>query len=76
LRSTDLRDEHRYRVFNELSVRPIVGSKRRSNWMEEVRDKNEQFQNAYSSPDISTEIKSRRIQWEGHVACKGEMIIA
>jgi hypothetical protein len=26
----------------------------------------------YSSPDIITQIKSRRMRWVGHVACMGE----
>jgi hypothetical protein len=34
---------------------------------------NEELQNLYTSPNIITVIKSRRIRWEGHVACVEEM---
>jgi hypothetical protein len=32
----------------------------------------EELHNLYSSPDIITQIKSRRMRWEGHVAHMGE----
>jgi hypothetical protein len=33
---------------------------------------NEDVYNLYSSPNISVGIKSRRMRWVGHVACKGD----
>jgi hypothetical protein len=33
---------------------------------------NEELNNLYSSPNIVRAIKSRRINWAGHVACMGE----
>jgi hypothetical protein len=34
---------------------------------------NKEFHNLYSSPNIIKVIKSRRMQWAGHVACMGGM---
>jgi hypothetical protein len=33
---------------------------------------NKEFHNLYSSPDITRQIKSRRMRWVGHVARMGE----
>jgi len=33
---------------------------------------NEELNDLYSSPNIDWVIKSRRMRWEGHVACMGE----
>jgi hypothetical protein len=33
---------------------------------------NGELHNLYSSPDIITQIKSRRMRWAEHVACMGE----
>jgi hypothetical protein len=33
---------------------------------------NEKLHNWYSSPNIITQIKSRRVRWAGHVARMGE----
>jgi hypothetical protein len=33
---------------------------------------NEELHNLYSSPDIITQVKSRRMRWAGHVARMGE----
>jgi hypothetical protein len=33
---------------------------------------NEELHDLYSSPSIIRIIKSRRMRWEGHVACMGE----
>ena len=33
---------------------------------------NEELNDLYSSPNIFWVIKSRRMKWEGHVACMGE----
>jgi hypothetical protein len=34
---------------------------------------NDGFHNLYSSPNIITMIKSRRMRWIGHVRCTGEI---
>jgi hypothetical protein len=33
---------------------------------------NEELHNLYSSPNIITQIKLRKMRWVGHVACMGE----
>jgi hypothetical protein len=33
---------------------------------------NDELHSPYSSPNIVRVIKSRRMRWEGHVACMGE----
>jgi len=33
---------------------------------------NEEFSDLYSLPNILQVVKSRRMRWEGHVACMGE----
>jgi hypothetical protein len=33
---------------------------------------NGELHNLYSSPDVITQIKSRRMNWAEHVACMGE----
>jgi hypothetical protein len=33
---------------------------------------NQELHNTYSSPNIITVSKSRRMRWAGHVACMGE----
>jgi len=35
---------------------------------------NEKFHNMYSSPDFIRVIKSRKMRWEGHAGCMGELI--
>jgi hypothetical protein len=34
---------------------------------------NEELHNIYASPNIIRVIKSRKMRWEGHVACMGEI---
>jgi hypothetical protein len=60
------------RLENRM-LRRIFGTKR-----EEVtggwrRLHNEELHNLYASPDIISLIESRRMRWERHVACMGEM---
>ncbi|KAJ4441769.1 hypothetical protein ANN_11627 [Periplaneta americana] len=67
-----LREEQRLRVFENKVLRKIFGAKR-----DEVTGEWRKLQNAelhalYSSPDIITNIRSRRLRWTGHAACMGE----
>jgi hypothetical protein len=43
----------------------MVGGRRRLH--------DEELHNLYSSPNITTVIKSRMMKWAGHVACMGDM---
>ena len=60
------------RVFEYKVLRRIIGPK----WEEVTREwrklHNEELNDLYCSPNIVRVIKSRRIQWAGHVACMGE----
>jgi hypothetical protein len=66
-----LKEEHRLRVFENRVLRRIFGPRR-----EEDRSwrklHNDNFHSLYSSPNIVTVIKSRRMRWAGHVALMGE----
>jgi hypothetical protein len=62
------REEHRLRVFENRSLRRIVGPKRdevTGGWR---KLHNEELHNLYSKSNIIKMIKSRRIRWAGHVA--------
>jgi hypothetical protein len=70
--SLRLREKHRLRVFEKRVLRRIFGPKR-----DEVMGKwrklhNGELHNLYSSPDITRQIKSRRMRWTEHVACMGD----
>jgi hypothetical protein len=66
-----LGEEQRLRVFEKRVLRKIFGPKR-----EEDRSwrklHNDELHSLYSSPNIVTVIKSRRMRWAGHVARMGE----
>jgi hypothetical protein len=66
-----LREEHGLRVFENGVLRRIFGPKRDEDgsWR---KLHNDELHNLYSSPNIITVIKSRRIRWAGHVARIGE----
>jgi hypothetical protein len=66
-----LREEHRLRVFENWVLRRIFGPKRDEVMGEWRKLHNEELQNLYSSPDIITQVKSRRMRWAGHVAHMG-----
>ena len=70
--SLTVREERKLRVFENMVLRKIFGSRR-----EEVTGKwrrlhNEELNDVYSSPKIDRVIKSRRMRWAGHVARMGE----
>jgi hypothetical protein len=63
-----LREERKLRVFENMVLRRIFESKR-----EEWRKiHNEELNDLYYSLNIIRAIKSRRMRWQGHVACMGE----
>jgi len=61
------------KVFENRALRRIFGLKRdevAGGWR---RLHNEELHSLYTSPDIVTAIKSRRMRWVGYVACMEEM---
>jgi hypothetical protein len=66
-----LREEHRLRVFENTVLRRIFGSKREEggSWRKLHHD---EPHGLYSSLNIISVIKSRRMRGAGHVACMGE----
>jgi hypothetical protein len=68
--SVTLREEHRLRVFKNRELRKIFGPKREEDgsWR---KLHNNKLHSLYSSPNIVTVIKSRRMRWAGHVARMG-----
>jgi hypothetical protein len=68
--SLTLRKEHRLRVFENRVLR-IFGPKREDDrWWTKLH--NDEVHSLYSLPNIVRVIKSRRVQWVGHVACMGK----
>ena len=57
----------RLRVFENRILRRIFGPKRIENW-EGRRLHNKELHSMYSSYNIVRVIKSRRLEWAGHVA--------
>jgi hypothetical protein len=70
--SLTLREEHRLRVFENRVLRRIFGPKTAEVTREWIKLHNEEFRDLYSSPSIIRIIKSRRMNWAGHVARMGE----
>jgi hypothetical protein len=68
--SLTLREEHRLRVLENSMLRRIFGPKRDEDrsWR---KLHNYKLHGLYSSLNINV-IKSRRLRWMGHVACRGE----
>jgi hypothetical protein len=69
--SLTLREEHRLKVSENRVLRRIFGPKREEDgsWR---KLHNDELHSLYSSPNIVTVIKSRRMRWAGHVARMGE----
>jgi hypothetical protein len=70
--SLTLKEEHRLKVFENRILRRIFGPKRNEVTGEWRKLINEELHNLYSSPDIITQVKSRRMTWAGHVARTGQ----
>jgi len=70
--SLTLREERKLRVFENMVLRRIFGSRREEVTAEWRRLHNEELNDLYSSHNIVRVIKSRRMRWAGHVAPMGE----
>ena len=70
--SLTLREERKLRVFENMVLRRIFGSRRDEVTGEWRRLHNEELNDLYSSPNIVRVMKSRRMRWAGHVARMGE----
>jgi hypothetical protein len=68
--SLTLREEHRWRVFENRVLRRIFGPKMEEDgsWQKLCND---DLHGLYSSPTLIRVIKSRRMKWAGHVAHMG-----
>jgi hypothetical protein len=73
--SLTLREEHRLRVFENRVLRRIFGPKRDEVTGDWRKLHNKELHSLYYSPNTIRMIKSRRIRWAGHVACRRGMHI-
>jgi hypothetical protein len=65
-------EEHRLRVFENRVLRIIFGLTRDEVTGERRKFHDVELHNFCSSPDVTRQIKSRRMRWAGHVARTGE----
>ena len=63
-----MREEHKLRVFENKVLRKIFGAKRDEITGEWRKVHNAELHALYSSSNIITSLKSRRLKWAGHVA--------
>ena len=70
--SLTLREERKLRVFENMVLRRIFGSRRDEVTGKWSRLHNEELNDLYSSPNIVRVVKSRRMRCAGHVARMGE----
>ena len=70
--SVTLREKRRLRVFENRVLRGIFGPKRDEVTGEWRKLHNEELNDLYCSPNIFRVIKSRGIEWAGHVARRGK----
>jgi hypothetical protein len=73
--SLTLREEHRFKVFENRVLRKIFGPKREKAAGGWRRLHNEELHNLYASPNIIMVLTSRCMRWAGHVALMGELRI-
>jgi hypothetical protein len=66
-----LREDHRLGVFENMVLKRIFGPKRDDGTGDWRKLHNEELHNLYSSPNIITMIKLRRMRWAEHVARTG-----
>jgi len=66
-----LREERKLRVFENMVLRRIFGT-RRNEVTGEWRRLHNELNDLYSSPNIVWVINSRRMRWAGHVVLMGE----
>ena len=71
-----MREGHRPGVFQKRMLRKIFGPKRDEVTGQWRRLHDEELYDLHSSPNIIRLIKSRRMRWEGHVACMEGRICA
>jgi hypothetical protein len=69
---SNIKEEHRLRVFENWALRRIFEPKRDEVTGEWRKLRNGELHDLYSSPDNITQIISRRMRWAGHVARMGE----
>ena len=63
-------EELRLRVFENRVLRNIFGPIKKEITEEWRRQHAEELHNSYSSPNIIRAMKSRRMRWAEHVACR------